>query len=187
MNPLTVSTITVIAGLLVLTALSFNRFVRQRNLLRDSWANIDTELRRRHDLVPNLVETVSGYARHERTSLQAVIEARSAASTVSADVGAQARTEQAVTEGLRALMAVAERYPELHASEHFLDLQRELVSTEDRIQAARRIYNANVRAYNTRLESVPTNVVGRLGGFEHAAYFELQTAALPTSSPTTAW
>ncbi len=170
----------------VLSAMSYNRFVRQRNFVSDSWANIDTELRRRHDLIPNLVETVAGYAVHERASLEAVIAARATAATVTTDVAAQSRSEAVVNAGLRKLMAVAERYPELHASAHFLDLQRQLVSTEDRIQAARRIYNANVRAYNTRLETFPTNVIGRLGRFERATYFELQTAPMPTSAPTAA-
>jgi LemA protein len=175
-----------VGGVAVLGALSYNRFVRQRNLVRDSWATIDTELRRRHDLIPNLVETVSGYATHERSALEAVVTARRVASSVTTDVEARSRTETVVSTGLVQVLALVERYPDLRASTHFLALQRELVSTEDRIQAARRVYNANVRGYNTRLEAIPTNVVGRLGRFERAPYFELEAAARSPESTAVA-
>ncbi len=164
-------------------ASSYNRFVRQRNLIRDSWSNIDTELRRRHDLIPNLVETVEGYAVHEREVLSEVTEARAAAvgymepaGTVrgSEPTAAQAGAENALVGSLRSLLAVAERYPDLKADTAFLALQDELTNTEDRIQAARRFYNANVRAYNQRVESVPSNAIASVFGFRTERFFEVE-------------
>ena len=125
--------------------LSFNRFVLQRQLLDNSWSNVETELRRRYDLIPNLVETVGGYAAHEREALTEVIAARSGAISATGAPADQARPENLLVAGLRQLMAVSERYPELVASANFLDLQRQLVTTEDRIQASRRLFNGNVR------------------------------------------
>ena len=163
--------------------LSYNRFVQQRNLIHDSWSNIDTELRRRHDLIPNLVETVQGYAVHERDVLTEVTQARTAAvdSAVPADrVGraeptdAQAGAENALAGSLRHLLAVAERYPDLKADRAFLALQDELTNTEDRIQAARRFYNANVRGYNQRVGSVPSNVIASVFGFRPERFFEVE-------------
>ena len=162
--------------LLVALVLSYNRFVRQQQLIANAWSNVDTELRRRYDLVPNLVETVQGYAAHERTVLDEVTRARSAAVASDGPAAEQARDENVLVGALRQLFAVTERYPELRASEHFLALQRELALTEDRIQAARRFYNANVRDYNRRVESVPSNVVGATFGFRRADYFEVDPA-----------
>ena len=157
-------------------ALSYNRFVSQRNLIRDSWSNIDTELRRRHDLIPNLVETVEGYAEHEREVLAEVTEARAAAVDASRTEprAAQAGAENALAGSLRHLLAVAERYPDLKADHAFLALQDELTNTEDRIQAARRFYNANVRAYNQRVESVPSNAIASVFGFRPERFFEVE-------------
>src|SRR3954447_21477036 len=164
-----------------MVAISYNRFVHQQNLVRNSWHNIDTELQRRYDLVPNLVEVVRGYASHEQGVLEAVTTARANALAATGPADVQEGPERALVGELRGLFAVVERYPDLKASEHFLALQRELVDTEDRIQVARRIYNANVRALNTRVESFPSVLVAGPFHFEEAPYFEVDPAI--TSPP----
>jgi LemA protein len=164
----------VLAALLV--AISYNRFVHQRNLVRNAWHNIDTELQRRYDLVPNLVEVVRAYASHEQRVLEAVTTARASALAATGPADQQEGPERELVAELRALLAVVERYPELKASEHFLALQHELVDTEDRIQVARRIYNANVRALNTRVQSFPSLVVAGVFHFGEAPYFEVDPA-----------
>ncbi|MFA5786075.1 MAG: LemA family protein [Actinomycetota bacterium] len=176
------STLGVVALLLLYSGLSYNRFVGQRNLIRDSWANIDTELRRRYDLIPNLVEAIKGYASHERTVLESVTSARASAVAATGSPEEQAEAENALVSDLRRLMVVAESYPTLRASENFLALQQELAITEDRIQAARRFYNANVRDYNRRVQSIPSNVVAGTFGLKTAQYFEVQEA-VRTSVP----
>ena len=163
----------VVLVVLVIVVSSYNRFVRQRQLIDNSWSNVDTELKRRYDLVPNLVETVKGYASHEQATFTEVIEARSAAVSSTGTPAEQAGDENMLVGALRQLLAVSEAYPDLKANTGFLELQQELVGTEDRIQAARRFYNANVRAYNTRVQSVPTNLVARIGGFERSDFFEI--------------
>ncbi|MDZ7733092.1 MAG: LemA family protein [Acidimicrobiia bacterium] len=171
--------------LLVLAALiSYNRFVSQRQYLRNAWANVDTELRRRYDLIPNLVETVKGYATHEQNTLESVIRARTRAVANHGDPEAQAADENVLVDALRHLLALQEDYPDLKANESFLELQRELVSTEDRIQAARRFFNNNVRDYNRRVQSIPSTFVARLTGFHEEQYFEIEAAVreAPTSS-----
>ena len=170
---------------LLLCFLSYNRFVSQRQLIANSWANIDTELKRRYDLVPNLVETVKGYATHEREVFEQVTAARSRAMASSGSPKTQAADENQLVAGLRQLLAVSEAYPDLEANAHFLELQRELVNTEDRIQAARRFYNANVRDYNRRVESVPSNLMARIGGFERADYFEIDETVRSSPPPAT--
>lgn len=162
--------------LLLALAISYNRFVGQRNLIRDSWADIDTELRRRYDLIPNLVASVKGYAAHEREVLETVTEARALAVGTTGTPGQQAHAETMLVMALRNLFAVVENYPTLKASESFLELQRELANTEDRLQAARRFYNANVRDYNRRVQSVPSTIVARLFRFEEAEYFTVDEA-----------
>ena len=164
----------VVAVLFVLGAISYNRFATQKALMANSWANVDTELRRRYDLVPNLVETVQGYAGHEQDVLVDVARARTAARTTTGTGAEHNREEGALSDALHSLFALAEAYPDLKASDHFLDLQRQLVTTEDRIQAARRLYNSDVRDYNRRVSSFPSMVVARLGGYERADYFELE-------------
>ena len=148
----------IILGIVVLVglglALSYNRFVSQRQLIRNAFANIDTELRRRYDLIPNIVETVKGYAAHEREVFEEVARTRSAAAaTTGQSPAAQAAAEGPFVQALGRLFAVAENYPELKANQNFLALQSELSNTEDRIQAARRFYNANVQDYNRRVNS----------------------------------
>jgi LemA protein len=161
---------------------SYNRFVLQKELVQNSWSTVDTELKRRYDLLPNLVATVKGYAAHERTTLEVVIQARSQAVAATGGPEEQAPAENLLVDGLKQLFAVTEGYPDLKADQHFLDLQRELAATENRIQAARRIYNGNVRDLNTRVEQVPSMLIARLAGFHRAEYFQIDEAdkAVPT-------
>jgi len=169
-------------GLLLLVFLwviaTYNALVRLRQHCRESWSGIDTELRRRYDLVPNLVATVKGYAAHEREVLQAVTEARSRAARSTGSPESQARDENVLVDGLKQLFAVSENYPSLKASENFLQLQRELANTEDRIQAARRFYNANVRDINTRVEVFPSNTIARMFAFQPEEFFEVESAGI---------
>jgi LemA protein len=170
----------IILGLVLVLGLavvvSYNRFVTQRNLIRDAFANIDTELRRRYDLIPNLVETVRGYASHERETFENVTRARAAAVAATGSPGEQAAAEGPLVAALRQLFAVAENYPQLRANENFLSLQQELGNTEDRIQASRRFYNANVREYNQRVQSVPSNIIASMFNFEEEEFFEVEPA-----------
>ncbi|MDH3705862.1 MAG: LemA family protein [Acidimicrobiia bacterium] len=178
----------VAAGVLVVLVVwalaSYNRFVRQDHYIDNSWSNVETELQRRYELIPNLVATVRAYADHEQETLTNVIEARAGAAAVAQehDPATQEPFEQQLVRGVRQLMAVSERYPELRADERFLDLQRQLVVTEDRIQAARRLFNGNVRDYNSRVESVPSAIVARATGYGRRDYFELDEA-IPRSAP----
>jgi LemA protein len=164
--------------LVLLVVASYNRFVRQRNLVEESWRQVDVELRRRYDLIPNLVETVKGYAAHERATLEAVIVARNVAQAEGSSRIEQGQEETALTRSLRGLLAVAEAYPELKADQHFRQLQLQLAETEDRIAASRRFYNANVRAYNTRIDAFPSSIIAGVFGFEKADYFEVEEAAV---------
>ena len=155
---------------------SYNRFVTQRNLIRDAWANIDTELRRRYDLIPNLVETVRGYASHEREVLENVTKARAMATAATGSPAEQAAAEGPFVAALRQLFAVVENYPDLKANQSFLALQTELTNTEDRLQTARRFYNANVRDYNRRVQAFPSNLVANVFNFEEEQFFEVDEA-----------
>ncbi len=166
--------------LLVLTVISYNRFVAQRASIDATWANIEGELQRRHDLVSNLVAAVQGYATHERGVLEQVTAARARAiSAVPAKVpiAEQARAEDALTQGLTSLLAVTESYPQLRSDALFRDLQRQLVETEDRIAAARRLYNLEVAAYERRRHAVPSNLVASTAGFAPARMFEIRDPA----------
>ncbi|MPZ41685.1 MAG: LemA family protein [Rhizobiales bacterium] len=151
----------------------FNRLVRQRNVVREGWSGIDVQLKRRTDLVPNLVETVKGYASHER-SLFEEITSRRAASVAASDVGAQGNAERALSGSLGKLMAVAEDYPDLKANQNFLELQKELSEIEDHIQMARRYYNGAVRNLNISIQSFPDVIVARMLGFHEEPFFELE-------------
>jgi len=162
----------------VALVVSYNRFISQRNLVAESWRQIDVELHRRHDLIPNLVETVKGYASHERGVFEAVTQARAAAASPGSTPAAQAQQEGILGQALGRLFAVAEAYPDLKASTNFLELQRQLTETEDRIAAGRRFYNANVRALNTRVESFPSNIVASTFNFKQAEYFEVEDVAV---------
>ncbi len=174
-------------GVLVVIAafvLSYNRFIEQRNLIRDSWANVETELQRRYDLIPNLVETVKGYAAHEQTVFEEVTRARAAAVADHGSPDHQAKTENQLVGALRHLFAVSENYPDLKAADNFLALQRELTNTEDRIQASRRFYNANVRDYNRRVQSIPSNIVAAMFSFSEEEYFQIEAAVAEAGAPT---
>ena len=154
----------------------FNRLVRQRNVVREGWSGIDVQLKRRTDLVPNLVEIVKGYASHER-SLFEEIASRRAASVAASDVGGQANAERALSGSLGRLMAVAEGYPDLKANQNFLELQKELAEVEDNIQMARRYYNGAVRNLNISIQSFPDVIVARSLGFREEPFFELESRA----------
>lgn len=156
----------------------YNGLVRLRNTVRESWAQIDTELRRRYDLIPNLVQTVKGYAAHEQDTLNKVVEARAKALSSTGSPQHQAQDENVLTGAMRQLFAVAEQYPQLRANENFLALQRELANTEDRLQAARRFYNANVRDLNTRIEVFPSNFIAGMFHFTKEEYFEVDEAVV---------
>jgi LemA protein len=166
-------------GLVIVVALwaigVYNRLVRLKISCQDAWASIDVQLKRRYDLIPNLVETVKGYASHERETLEAVIAARQAG--IDADsVEDQAQAENMITGALRQLFALSEAYPDLKANTNFAQLQEELASTENKISFSRQNYNSNVRQYNTRIESFPDNILAGMFGFMHRDFFELEEA-----------
>ena len=162
----------------------FNRLVRLRNMVRESWRDIDTELQRRYDLIPNLVNTVKGYAAHERAVLDSVTELRTEAMAEHGPPDVQAPREQALGQGVAQLMAVAESYPNLKADQSFLSLQRELVATEDRIQISRRIYNANVRSYDSLVQTFPSMLIARQFNFRTQPYFEVDPAVRDAGPPS---
>jgi LemA protein len=159
-------------ALLVVGVLLYNRLVRLRNRVDTAWSDIDVQLQRRHDLIPNLVSAVDQYAGYERATLEAVTELRAEARRSGADVEEIGRIEEDLGNGVRRLLAVAENYPDLKANENFLNLQRELAETENYLQFARRYYNGSVREYNTIVESVPANVVAALFRFEVRRFFQ---------------
>jgi LemA protein len=177
----------IVVGIIVLILLwgvvSYNRFVQQRNLIRNAWANIDTELRRRYDLIPNLVETVKGYAAHEREVFEEVARTRSAAAAATGSPQEQAAAEGPFVAALRQLFAVAENYPQLKANQNFLALQQELANTEDRIQAARRFYNNNVQTFNARIKQFPSMIIASMGGFTEEQFFEVEPAIREAGAP----
>jgi LemA protein len=170
--------IIVVGILIVLSIISplviYNSLIRGRNTCTESWADVDTELKRRYDLIPNLVETVKGYAAHERETLEQVTQARNAAVASTGSPESQAKDENVLVKSLRQLLAVAENYPDLKASKNFLDLQHELTNTEDRIQRARRFYNGNVRDYNNRVQMFPSNMIARMAHCEEREFFEIE-------------
>lgn len=162
------------AFVLILIWAMYNGLVKLRYQCRESWADVDTELKRRYDLIPNLVETVKGYAKHEREVLEEVARLRSTALASAGSPASQAVDENKLIQALRQLLVVVERYPDLKADRHFLELQGELANTEDRIQAARRFYNANVRDYNVRVEQFPSNFIAGAFSFKSEEFFEIE-------------
>ncbi len=172
--------IIVVVALIVLAALYYvlkrNSIIAQRNRVDESWSGIDVQLKRRHDLVPNLVETVKGYATHESEVFEKATKARAEAMSAQG-VGETAQAEQKLTGALTDLRAVAENYPTLRATENFQQLSRNLSELEDEIQAARRIYNSNVQSYNTDIEQFPGSVIAGRSGFTKRDFFEIQDAA----------
>jgi LemA protein len=168
----------VVLLLLISLLVMYNRFVRQRTHVEESWGGIDVELTRRHGLIPNLVETVRGYATHEQAVLEALVRAREAATAHQAARPKEREGyEDAVGGAIATVLARAEAYPDLKASANFLQLQAELTNTEDRIAAARRFYNGNVRAYNTRVRTFPSNVVAGVFRFRLREFFEIRDQA----------
>jgi LemA protein len=178
MTPVGWAAVAVAVVLLVAVLVMYNRFVRQRTLVDESWGGIDVELTRRHDLIPQLVETVKGYAAHEQAVLTRLVEAREAATAHHTDSPARRQGyEDSLGGALQQLFARVEAYPDLKASGQFLALQGELTNTEDRIAASRRFYNGNVRAYNTRVRTVPSNLVAAVFRFRPREFFELAANA----------
>jgi LemA protein len=171
----------IIIALVVWAIFTYNRFIALVNNTKEAWADIDTQLKRRYDLIPNLVETVKGYASHEKETFDAVVEARAKATATEIDVSnitpeqiqAFEGAEAGLTSALGKLLAVAENYPDLKANENFLELQRELTDTENKIQAARRFYNGNVRDLKTALQQFPGNVIGNMFNFKALEFYEL--------------
>ena len=174
-----------LAALLVLWGVSiYNRLVRRRTLVEEGWSGIETQLKRRANLIPNLVETVKGYATHERTTLDELTKLRGMAQTMSgsgtpnaAEIDARAQTERQITAMIGKVMAVAEAYPDLKASANFQSLQNDLAEIEDQIQLARRYYNGAVRDYNVMTEQVPSNIIANWFAFEKANFFEIEDPA----------
>ena len=156
----------------------YNGLITARNAYKNAFAQIDVQLSRRYDLIPNLVETVKWYASHERETLQAVTNARAMAAAPGSSPAQQAQQENVLTAALGRLFAVAEAYPDLKANQNFLQLQRDLTDTEDRLAASRRFYNANVRSLNTKVETVPSNIVAGLFHIGRAEYFEAEDPAV---------
>lgn len=162
--------VVVVAGYVILT---FNRLVSLRTRVREAWSDIQVQMKRRYDLIPNLVETVKGYAGHERGTLESVVRARGEAMANTGDPASQAQSENALQATLRSLFALAESYPQLKADQNFAKLQTDLTDTENRIKMARRYYNGSVRDLNVKIEQFPSNLVARQFGFVQAQFFEL--------------
>jgi len=154
----------------------YNRFVRGRNEIKNAWSAIDVQLKRRHDLIPNLIEAVKGYASHERQTLDTVIKARQDAIKSSENIQAREKAENALSTSLRSLFAISEAYPNLKANESFIALQTELAATENKIGFARQYYNDNVLRYNNRVETFPGNIVAGMYNFRIEPFFQLEKA-----------
>jgi LemA protein len=170
----------ILLAVLVLVALYavgiYNGLVRRKNMVAEAWSGIDAQLKRRADLIPNLVETVKGYATHERTTFEDLAKLRSEGQAQT-DVAARAQTEQAITAAIGRVLAVAEAYPQLRASENFQSLQKDLADVEDQIQLARRYYNGTVRDFNVMIEQFPSSLVANWGGLKPAPFFQIDDAA----------
>ncbi|MDC7999908.1 LemA family protein [Aequorivita todarodis] len=167
----------VIIVIVLLLVVIFNRFVKNKNMVKDAWSNIDVALKRRYDLIPNLVETVKGYAAHEKTTLENVINARNAAMAVPADdINGQIKAENQLQQTLRSIFALGEAYPDLKANAGFLDLQQKLNEIEENLERSRRYYNGTVRENNTYGESMPGVLFAGMFGYKHFDYFEAEAA-----------
>jgi len=173
--------VAVIVVVIVLWAvMTYNGLVARRNRVDEAWSGIDVQLKRRHDLIPNLVETVKGYAAHESKTLEAVVNARNSAVSAQeggGDPAALGQAEGLLSGALRQVFALSEAYPDLKANTNFLELQGELSDTEDKISASRRIYNGNVRDYNTKIQQVPANIIAGMGNFPAREFFEIEDPA----------
>lgn len=167
----------IIGGIVVVLLLLisiYNALIRSKNRVDEAWSDIDVQLKRRYDLIPNLVETVKGYAAHEEGTFQKVVEARNSAMAAQAnnDPKAMEVAENQLSSTLKSIFALSENYPDLKANQNFLELQRDLTDTEDKIMASRRFYNANVRDFNTKLQVFPTNIFAKQLGFSKYTFFE---------------
>jgi LemA protein len=175
MNPALLISLIVVAAIILLPAVfviaQYNALVALKNYIRESWSNVDTELKRRYDLIPNLVAVVKGYAAHERDTLERVTELRNRCAANNGSPSEQAVDEKQLVDSLKQLLVVVENYPQLKADQNFLKLQTELINTEDRIQAARRFYNGNVRDYRNTCETFPSNLVANMFGFKSEGDF----------------
>ncbi|WP_420450417.1 LemA family protein [Ilumatobacter sp.] len=169
---LVIAVVVVVAGVVM-----YNGLIRSKNQVENAWSQIDVQLKRRLDLVPNLVETVKGYATHERETLEAVIEARNAAVAAPDTPAGQSAPNDVLSGALSRLFALSESYPELRANQNFLALQEELTATEGRVAYARQFYNDSVLSYNNKIESVPTNVMANSLGYREREYFEAEESA----------
>src|SRR3990167_11401249 len=166
----------IIVAVVAYILFAYNSLVRQKNRAQEAWSDIDVQLKRRHNLIPNLIETVKGYATHEKSTLDSVTQARTNALSATSPAD-QAKAENALSSTLKTLFAVSEQYPDLKANTNFLELQRELSDTENKIQASRRFYNGVVRDYNTAIETVPSNIIASLFTFTKPDFFELEDEA----------
>ena len=164
--------LTIVIVLFVLTVVLYNKLVVARQQVKESWSTVDTFLKRRYDLIPNLVEVVKGYAKHESETLEAVVKARNMAMNAT-DTAERAKDENILTGTLKSLFALSEAYPDLKANTNFLELQQELTDTENKIQAARQFYNTVVMSLNTKIEMFPSNIIANMFKFQPAEYFEL--------------
>jgi len=167
----------VVALLVVLIVVLYNGLVRSRNQVDNAWSQVDVQLKRRLDLIPNLVETVKGYASHEKSTFEAVINARSAAMAAAPTPGAQGQADNVLSGALRQLFALSEAYPDLKANQNFLAMQEELTSTESRVAYARQFYNDSVLGYHNKLDTFPTVLVAKMGNFPRREFFEAEDAA----------
>ena len=170
----------IILGVIVVIALAiigmYNSLIRLKNRVDEAWSDIDVQLKRRYDLIPNLIETVKGYASHEKETLEKVVQARNAAMQAQSggDTKKVAEAENMLSSTLKSIFALSESYPDLKANQNFLELQRELSDTENKIQASRRFYNGNVRDFNTKVQVFPTNIIAGMLGFKDREFFEIE-------------
>jgi len=176
MNPLTINLI-VLAALILAVISIYNRLIQLRMRAQEAMSDIDVQLKRRFDLIPNLIETVKGYMKHERTVLENVTQARAKLTGTTGNPLERNDAENALSNTLKTLFAVAENYPDLKANTNFLQLQQELSDTEDKIQAARRFYNTNVRDLNIAIQTFPSNILANLFGFKEEKFFEVESEA----------
>jgi LemA protein len=167
----------IVVILLIFLIATYNGLIGLRNQLRNAWAQIDVQLKRRYDLIPNLIETVKGYAGHERQTLEAVVQARQQAINFTGNAEERAKVENVLTSALRSLFAVAEAYPDLKANQNFLALQEELANTENKIGFARQYYNDAAKQYKNKVEMFPSNIVANIFGFKIEPFFEVESPA----------
>lgn len=168
--------IIIVIVIIVWGVMVYNSLIRLKNRVREAWSDIDVQLKRRYDLIPNLIETVKGYAKHESQTFKNVVEARNAAMSTqeSGDTKAQAEAENMLSSTLKSIFALSENYPDLKANQNFLELQQELSDTENKIQASRRFYNGNVRDFNTKIELFPNNIMAGMLNFKTQDFFEIE-------------